>query len=314
MPQTNTATSVNYTGELFLIGANQTPFLNMIGGLTGGKTYQSFEFPVSQPWNLEAAAQRARSEAQAITMPAVQTYARTQALNTAQIMQYAINVTYKKQSSTQVVDASNYDGTSAKLGVQPVSNELDFQINANLRQMAVDVEFSFLRGTYTQDQGVNDTPTTRGILESIVTNDIDGGAALLSTDLVNALLRSMATNGAQFLNTVIFVNAFQKQRITNIYGFAPESRNVGGMNIQQIETDFATLGIVWAPYMPTDELLIADLAVCAPVFVPVPEKGLTFYETLAKTGATEQGQIYAQVGLDHGPQVYHGKIDNLVDA
>ena len=26
----------NYTGELFLIGANQTPFLNLIGGLQGG--------------------------------------------------------------------------------------------------------------------------------------------------------------------------------------------------------------------------------------------------------------------------------------
>ena len=314
MPQTNTANCVNYTGELFLIGANQTPFLNMIGGLTGGKTYQSFEFPVSQPWNLQPAAQRARSETAAVGLPAITTYARTQAINTAQIMQYAVNVTYKKQSSTQVVDASNYAGTSAKLGMQPVQNELDFQIQANLRQMAVDVEFSFLQGAYSQDQGIAETPTTRGMLEAITTNDINAGADLLTQDMMNALLRSMANNGAQFLNTVMFVNAFQKQRISNIYGFAPESRNVGGLNIQQIETDFASLGIVWAPYMPTDEILIADLAVCSPVFVPVPGKGLTFYEALPASGATEQGQIYAQVGLDHGPQVYHGKVRNLLDA
>jgi len=45
----------NYTGELFLIGANQTPFLNMIGGLQGGnvRTTGSFEFSLASPWALE---------------------------------------------------------------------------------------------------------------------------------------------------------------------------------------------------------------------------------------------------------------------
>ncbi len=46
---------VNYLGNLFLIGANQTPFLNMIGGLTGGKSYNSFQFPLAQPWSLSTA-------------------------------------------------------------------------------------------------------------------------------------------------------------------------------------------------------------------------------------------------------------------
>ena len=64
----------------------------------------------------------------------------------------------------------------------------------------------------------------------------------------------MAAAGSVFVNPVVFVNAFQKQKISDIYGYAPESRNVGGLNIQQIETDFAQLGIVWAPRMPTDTL------------------------------------------------------------
>jgi len=47
----------NYVGELFLIGANQTPFLNMIGGLSGGKQYAAFDFPTAQPWALNSASQ-----------------------------------------------------------------------------------------------------------------------------------------------------------------------------------------------------------------------------------------------------------------
>ena len=312
---TTTVNCVNYTGELFLIGANQTPFLNMIGGLTGGKMYQSFEFPVAQPWALQAADQRVVSEqAAAAGVPAVTTYTRTQALNTAQIMQYAINVTYKKQASTQVIDASNYFGDAAKLGAQPVQNELDFQINANLRQAAVDVEWSFLRGTYSQDQGIGDSPTTRGMINAATTNNINGAAGQLDRDLIDQLMRTMVSNGAIFVNPVMFVNAYQKQRISNIYGFAPMDRNVGGVNIQVIETDFTTLGVVFAPYMPNDEVLVAEISVCSPVFVPVPGKGLMFYEPLAKVGASERGQLYGQIGLDHGPQQYHGRIRDLATA
>jgi hypothetical protein len=82
-------------------------------------------------------------------------------------------------------------------------------------------------------------------------------------------------------------------------------------NINQIETDFAVLGVVWAPNVPVGTLLIADLSVCAPVFLPVPEKGVLFYEELSKTGAAEKGQIYGQIGLDYGPEEYHGTITNL---
>jgi hypothetical protein len=61
-------------------------------------------------------------------------------------------------------------------------------------------------------------------------------------------------------------------------------------------------------------LLIADLAVCSPVFLPVPEKGVLFYEELSKTGASEKGQIYGQIGLDYGPEEYHGTITSLATS
>ena len=57
MANTNAAATVwncpNYTGELYLIGANQTPFLNMMGGLQGGniRTVGDFQYPLAQPWH-----------------------------------------------------------------------------------------------------------------------------------------------------------------------------------------------------------------------------------------------------------------------
>jgi hypothetical protein len=200
------------------------------------------------------------------------------------------------------------------MGNQPVQNEKDFQIAANMRQIAVDVEYTFLNGTYQQATNASTAAKTRGILSGVSTNSVAASSAALSKDLIDQLLRTMAGNGAQFINPVIFCNAFQKQKLSNIYGYAPSDRNVGGVNINQVETDFALLGIIWAPYMPTSSILVADLSVCHPVFLPVPDRGLLFYEELSKDGASEKGQLYGQIGLDYGPEEYHGKITGLATS
>ena len=41
--------------------------------------------------------------------------------------------------------------------------------------------------------------------------------------------------GANFSNVVLWTGSTQKQIITDIYAYAPEDRNVGGVNIKQIE-------------------------------------------------------------------------------
>lgn len=56
------------------------------------------------------------------------------------------------------------------------------------------------------------------------------------------------------------------------------------------------------------------MAFCSPVFLPVPGKGVLFYEELSKTGAAEEGQIYGQLGLDYGPEEYHGTITGLATS
>jgi len=306
----------NYTGELYLIGANQTPFLNMIGGLQGGaiRTVADFQFALAQPWALEAASQPAISETTSVTAPNPWTYVRGQNVNTCQIFQRAVSVSYAKQSTVGNIVADATTNLADITGMQPVQNERDFQIAAHMRQVSVNADYTFLNGAYQQATSAAVAAKTRGIITGCTTNTVAAAAATLSKALVDTLLRTMAANGAEFINPVIFCNAFQKQKLSDIYGYAPESRNVGGLNINQIETDFAILGVVWAPNVPTSTLLIADLSICSPVFLPVPEKGVLFYEELSKTGAAEKGQIYGQIGLDYGPEEYHGTITNLATS
>jgi len=306
----------NYTGELFMIGANQTPFLNMIGGLQGAtvRTVGDFQFPLAQPWALEAASQPAISETDSLNAPTPWTYVREQDVNTVQIWQRQVSVSYAKQSVVGQAKADAITGLIDIMDDQPVQNERDFQIMAHMRQLSLNIDYTSLNGTYQKAIDAATAPKCRGIITAATTNTVAAGAATLSKALIDQLLRTMAGNGAEFINPVVFCNAFQKQKISDIYGYAPEDRNVGGYNIKQVETDFAVLGIVWAPNVPTATLLIADLSVCAPVFLPVPDKGVLFYEELSKAGASEKGQIYGQIGLDYGPEEYHGTITNLATS
>lgn len=304
----------NYVGPLYMVGSNnQTPFLNMIGGLQGGKVrlVNDFQFALAQPWDLDSAAQSTRTETGALNAPVVRTYKRGAKYNSVQIVQKAVTVTYAKQSVRGQVVADTTTYLVDAMETQPVMNELDFQITANLKQIAKDIEYSFLQGSYQQSTAANVAPMSRGICTAATANSVNASGADFSKSLLNQLLRTMADNGAEFDMPVIFVNGFQKQQISEVYGYAPEDKMIGGVNIKTIETDFAQLGVVYAPQMATNTLLVADLAYCRPVFLEVPGKGVLFYEELSKTGAAEKGQIYGQIGLDYGPHYYHGTITSL---
>ena len=53
----------NYAGELFTADPTQTPFLSMIGGLTGGRQTDNFEFPTAVLYDFPEAAQQPRQQA-----------------------------------------------------------------------------------------------------------------------------------------------------------------------------------------------------------------------------------------------------------
>lgn len=300
----------NYLGELFLVGQNQTPFLNMIGGLTGGgKQVNSFQFPISQEWSLDNGSQPAVTETASLTAPTPSTYARSQKYNTCQIFHKSVTVSYAKQSQVGALSGINIEGTNV------VRDEKTFQINANLKQIAKDVEYTFINGVYQAAADADTAAKTRGILSAISTNVVAAGNAALTVTHIKTLVRTMANAGCPFTNPVLFASAAKMQAISDLYqednAFTSDSRTVGGVAVKSILTNFCELGIVWCPVMPDDVVMIADMSYISPVFLPVPGKGFLFYEELSKTGASEKGQLYGQIGLDHGVEMFHGKITGL---
>ena len=304
----------NFVGPLFKLTPADTPFLSMIGGLTGGRSTNAKEF-TWQTVDNAAASQPNILEGDA---PVYAQRVRTDVKNVVQIFQYGWQVSYTKLAAWGQLGSGGATPTispkASILGDQPVRDELSFQAMLKVERAARDVDYTFLDGTFQDPNDNSAARKTRGILSAITTNVVAAGGAALSDTHVDQLLRTMWTNGAPFRNPVIFCNAFQKQAITALYGYAPESRNVGGLNIRQIETDFAVLGIVIDRHMPNDTILVADLSVCAPVFLAIPGKGHFFIEEMARTGAAIQYQLYGEIGLEYGPEQWHGKISGLATS
>ena len=314
MPGT-TNTLLNFydlRNELFTADQTNTPLLSMSGGLTGGLVTKNFDFPTSVNYALPAAAQNTVSEVASLAAPAFTQVAKAQVFNTCQIHHRAIQVSYKHMASMDRLSGI------ATAGVVPnVQDEVDFQVARHLEVIARDIEFSFIQGQYVAAANAAAVAQTRGI------TGVDGACALAGGTRVNqaaapldlasmqAFLLLMYNAGAPFQNLVLFTGGRLKQVLSGIYGFAPTSRNVGGVNIEQLVTDFGNVGIVASRLTPADTIAAVEMSVVAPVFQEVPGKGTIFYEELGKAGGGETGQIYGLVGFDHGPAFAHGELWNI---
>ncbi|MBQ3111090.1 MAG: DUF5309 family protein [Clostridia bacterium] len=304
----------NYAGELFTADSSQTPLLSIIGGLTGGRQTLSSEFPTAVLFDYPKAAQPEISESASVNAPQSSLIVREQETNVVQIHQEVVNLTYMKMSNS-----GNMSGLNSTMA-NSVEDEKAFQIHHKLVKIARDVEHSFINGVFNKATSANDANKTRGLIELTKNGTtIDAEGAVLSKSMLDSLYRSMAEAGAYFDNMVMFLPAYQKQLLTDIYAkefnaTMSTRETIGGVNIAQIETDFFRMGVVWDRFMPRDTILIADVAHIAPVFQAVPEKGVIFEEQLAKTGASDMIQIYSQIGLAHGPAFLHGSITNLAVA
>jgi hypothetical protein len=311
------STTLNYRGALYILGQNQTPFLSMIGGVNGGRRETSEQFAVSVTGTTSSASQSAITEDASILAGTATTYAKTQTYNTTQIMKNIAQVSFKKAGNAGRMGGINND----EAGSSP--DTLQFQKDMALLQMAKDIDYSFIQGSYQAAANSATAGKTRGMIEAITTNTTATGGASLSKALIDALLKKMFDSGSPMSNLVMFVGATQKIRITDIYGYAPEDRNVGGVNVQQIETDFGRIGVMLEPNMASDDVLICEIDVCSPVFNPIvfdgnsaPEVSLeagsdVMWVKTGTVGAMYGGFYYSQVGLDYGPEIWHGTLTGL---
>ena len=294
----------NYVGELFFTTPEATPFLSMIGGLTGGIGHEATE--VSWQGIDNAAAQQPD-----ILEAADATFAersRANFSNIMQIFQYGVNLSYSKQAAV-----GNISGVSI-LGSQPVQNERVVQRRLKLQQAARDIEFSMLQGAYQKPIDNTTARRMRGLKNAITTNAVAASGARANREHFQALWKAMADSGAKFENVVLLANAFNRQRISEVYAYAPESRTVGGFSISQIETDFTSVGVAYVRNMPVDEIYAVELSVCKPRIMAIPDKGFLFFEPLGKSGSSDKEQLYGEVTLEYGPEQWHGKITGLASA
>jgi len=307
----------NFVGELFSLIPAQTPLLSMSGGLTGGKSVASKEFT----WQVEDnAAASVNNVAVEGADPGITAIIRQEVKNVVEIHQESVKIDYSKQGNTQFVGSGGdvpAIEASGQLGNQPVQSEIPHQLALTINRIARDVELSMLLGVY---QNPNDNVTERqmrGVLTAIDTH-----STIFATDLrtsLNAMLSGMyedETTVAPLINPVIFLNGTTKTKLsleyTNNLGLADRSRTIGGVNVETIVTDFGTFGVVLDRYMPADQLALLDMSVISPCFMPIPGKGHFFTEPLAKTGAYDQVQVYGEIGLEYGPEQYHGLITAIV--
>ena len=184
----------NYVGELFQVTPADTPFLSAIGGLTGGKATTSKDFEW-QYFDLRDAGQNVALEG--ANAPTAQERVRATLNNVTQIHQEAVEVSYTKQAAV-----GNHAGL-AIAGTNPVMSEMDWQVEQMLKQIARDVEYSFIQGTYAKPVNNSSERQTRGIVAATSTNtvDIKEDAVTLTTsadadDIVDATAHGY-TNGDQ---------------------------------------------------------------------------------------------------------------------
>ena len=315
--------TLNYRGELFAIGAQQAPFLAAIAG--NSKRTAAWTFPIALPWSLSSAAQTTQSEDTAAAEGTPTTATIAQDSNVCQIQKYDVEATLKKQSLVGQFSGLNVDGFGRGL------TGIEFQKMVGLKQLAVNLDYSFLQGSYTAESSSATNTTTRGLKNAITTNTVAAGGKKLEKSMIEELIREMVSSGALWGNVALLGNSFSLQTVDDIYGVSPLSRTEGGTAINRIYVAGGPaqgIPTIFDPQMPTDEVYIVDLAFCGPVFCPVPpsmdevnasasysQNGLDVaYYQKGTVAAKKGGFLYLQAGFDYGAEEMHGSITGLATS
>lgn len=388
----------NYVGELFGLTPTDTPLLSAIGGLTGGGMTTASEFEW-QTYDLRDPSQRVRAEGAAA--PTSEERVRANVRNVCEIHQEKVSVSYTKQAATGQMATPSSAPYRGVPGTNPVGDELNWQVAQALKQIALDVNFSFINGAYNNPTDNTTNRKSRGLLAAIATNKTSkatstitglssatdtitetstglsngdkivftstgdmtnvivgrvyyvvskatntfkvatssGGSALTlgtsttnvdyikpwTTTLTNTVVEDLIQLGfdnggfSEQATATLLCNSVQKRAITTAYATAygkvfsipDNNRTVGGVSVETIVTDFGQFNIMLDRHMPQDAIAAVSLEQLRPVMLNVPGKGVFFEEPLAKTGASDEVQLYGEIGLEYGNERAHAQLRGL---
>ena len=301
---------LNYSGMLFNKGNTRTPLSAIIGGRA--KTTNHVEFVTGQEYTAGGdGSQPEISENASLTAPDASVVTREQKTNVTQIFQESVGISYAKQSNMGTLAGVNIANQQAN----PV-NELDFQVAAKIQKINRDIEYTFINGVYnkaTSDATVN---KTRGLIPAITTNVTAMGNKPLGlwdiADMVKKIYGANApTDGLCLWCDAITLFQINADAVQNGLTVIPAVREINGIALSSVVTPIGVVYLYLGECLPAGTALLLNLDVIAPVYQPVPGKGNFFLEQLAKVGAGEKYQLFGQIGLDHGPEWYHGKFTGI---
>ena len=287
----------------------------MLGGIGGERTLRtsSKKFPVTVIGDLDAGAQPAITEDTSQAAPTASNTTVAQVFNSVGIYHEQRAITYWRNS-----DSKSIEGL-AVVGGMAIDDPYEFQIQMGLAQMLQDFDVACLSGSYASDTSGAVAAKSRGMANVISTNTVACGAADFSKAFFNTLLEEMWDAGAAMGNLVAFAGSgYVKSKISDVYGYAPTSRTVGGVSIDQIVTDYdANVGVVLCPNLDASLIYVIDMDVMYPVLMPVDNgssKADILVEDLSKVGGKSAIQLMAFLGLAYGPETYHGSLTGLATS
>lgn len=300
---------LNYSGMLFNKGNTRCPLSSIIGGRA--KTTNHVEFVTGQEYTTGGGAQPSISETASLTAPDATVVTRTQKTNVTQIFQESVGISYAKQSNMGTLSGLNVAGQQAN----PI-NELDFQVAAKMQKVNRDIEFTFIQGTYNKANSDATVNKTRGLVEAITTNVTAMASKPLGlwdiADMVKKVYGANApTDGLCLWCDAVTLFQVNADAVQNGLTVVPAAREINGIALSSVVTPIGVVYLYLGECLPAGTALLLNLNVIAPVYQPVPGKGNFFLEPLAKVGAGEKYQLFGQIGLDHGPEWYHGKFTGI---
>lgn len=300
---------LEYSGMLFNKGNTRTPLSSMIGGRA--KVTNHVEFVTGQEYATEGGSQPAISENASLTAPDASVVTREQKTNVTQIFQETVGISYGKMSNMGTLSGLNVADQQGN-----PSDELDFQIAAKMAKINSDIEYTFINGQYNKANSDDTVNKTRGLVQAITTNVLDLGGKAAGLWSIADLIKMVYESNAPVDGLVLWCDATTMYQIhadaaQNGLTIVPAARDVNGIYLNRLLTPLGDVYLYLGVHLPAGTALLLNIGVIAPVFQPVPGKGNFFIEELAKVGAGSKYQIFGQIGLDHGPDFYHGKLTGI---
>ncbi len=299
-----------YAGPLlFRSGRTDTPFSSMIGGRR--RSTNSEIFIIGQTAPAPRPTDSVVSEAGSLLAPGFTPKGRAQTTNVTEIHTKSIGITNYSTGNRGMLSGPNLAGQTGN----PAS-ELDYQTREVFLELAQDLEYNFINGSYQYRNGDNTIPNkTRGIVEAITTNVMDIKGNELSWNYLNEMLISIADNGGSTYGLVLGCNTVtatqlaveaKSERFEVITGVD----SINGIAVTDIRTIKGVIRLVELRYLPEGTALILNIGAIGLVEQP-DNHGNWYMLPLGKVGGGERWHIQGAVGLDHGIEEMHGKITGI---